>query len=199
MKNLLPLLLSVLLITSCSKKSDPEPSVIIDSPTLGLKYDQQHQFALKKGSEDIFASTFAWKSSNEKVGKIDANGRFTARKIGETTITGTSNGKNVESKVTISPLKTFVTEPILEFGSTIANVKSKEKRKLVQETDDLLVYEGENSKVKLISYYKQNGKITTALLIFENITTTVMDVTTYFKERFPQPWFSWWQCCPLER
>jgi hypothetical protein len=181
MKIIYALAISIFVFTSC-KKADPEPTFIsMTDPILDVKYDQKNQYGwiAKEGLPTI------WKSSDEKVGTISADGRFSARKVGQTTVTLTIDGQTKESKVTVSPYMTFIIEPLVEFGSTIANVKSKEKRKLLQETDDLLVYEGENSKVKLISYYKQNGKITSALLLFENVTNTVMDVTTFFKERYP--------------
>ncbi len=47
----LPLLF--LIVTACSKKSDPEPDVTLDSPTLDLKYNATHQFALTKGARRL--------------------------------------------------------------------------------------------------------------------------------------------------
>jgi hypothetical protein len=185
MKNLLPLLLSVLIFTSCSKK-DPEPEIIIDAPTLDLKYDQQHQYALKKGSDDIFASTFTWKSSDDKVGTIDANGRFSARKIGVTIISGTESGTSVESKVTVSPRVTLFTEPVIEFGATKADIKSKEKRKLLQETDEGLAYEGQSgTQTRGVVYLFPGGKMSGAIMLFDNATSTATISSTFIKERYP--------------
>jgi hypothetical protein len=189
MKKLLLALISIAVLFACSKSKDkdPEPIVSIDAPTIELKYDKDHQFALKKGNEDIFASTFTWASSNEKVGKVDANGKFTARKIGEATVTGTgSNGAKVESKVTISPYVTIFVEPILEFGATMAAIKSKEKRKLLQETAEALAYEGAaGTQTRGVIYIFEKGKLQSAGILFDNSTATVQTSATFIKERYP--------------
>ena len=186
MKNLFPFLIAVISLASCSKK-DPEPGLIIDSPTIDLNYDKNHQFVLKKGTEDVFASTLKWRSSDEKVGTVDANGLFKGRKIGETTISGTAdNGGIVESKVTIKPYVTIFTEPVTDFGSTIASVKSKEKRKMIGETADGMAFEGSlGSQTRAVMYLFTNGKLTSSLILFENSTSTVTTSSTFIKERYP--------------
>jgi len=189
MKKLFLTLASISILLACSKNKDkdPEPTVSIDAPTIELKYDKDHQFTLKKGTEDIFASTFTWLSSNEKVGKVDANGKFTARKIGEATVTGTGpNGAKVESKVTVSPYVTIFVEPILEFGATTATIKSKEKRKLLQETADALAYEGAaGTQTRGVIYIFEKGKLQSAGILFDNSTATVQTSATFIKERYP--------------
>ncbi|MET7253725.1 Ig-like domain-containing protein [Dyadobacter fermentans] len=189
MKKLLLTLISTSILFACSKgkDKDPEPTISIDAQTIELKYDKDHQFALKKGNEDIFASTFTWVSSNEKVGKVDANGKFTARKIGEATVSGTgANGVKVESKVTISPYITIFTEPILEFGATMATIKSKEKRKLLKETTDGLAYEGAaGTQMRGVIYIFDKGKLQSAGILFDNTTATVQASATFIKERYP--------------
>ncbi|WP_159468018.1 Ig-like domain-containing protein [Dyadobacter sp. 3J3] len=188
MKHLLLLSVCALLFTGCSKSEDktPEPETIIDSPTIELKYDSQHQYALKKGSADVFPSTFNWISSNEKVGKVDANGLFKARKIGETTITGTAYGKNVESKVTITPYVTLFTEPYIEFGALKETIKSKEKRKLLTETATGLLYEGSSiTQTRAVLYVFTNQRLASAGILFENATSTVALSSTFLKERYP--------------
>ncbi len=108
------------------KKDDPTPVTISDTQ-VALKYDQEHQFTLMRGTETVPPSEFSWKSSDEKVGTIDASGKFKGKRIGETTISGTSSGgESVSSQVTISPYSTLTKEPVLEFGTNRDNI---EKRK----------------------------------------------------------------------
>jgi len=187
MKKLILFAFSTLLLASCSKK-DAEPQVSIDAKTLELKYDKTHQFVLTKGSEAVTASTFTWKSSDEKVGTIDANGNFKGRKIGETKITGTSTTSGaVESSIKITPYTTFITEPVIQFGVDAATIKGKEKRKLsTKSTDNVLLYDGENSNITYVAYFLENGKVAAAFIIFASTATTLLtESVTFFKERYP--------------
>ena len=182
---LLPL---VLLIFSCSKDKEdsPEPTTFIDSATLELKYDKQHQFVVTKGTEVLDASTIKWNSSDTLVGKVDTKGNFKGRKIGTTTITGTINGKTVESKITITPYSSSFKEPYLGFGADISTVKSNETRKFIAELTSSLSFEGDNSKIRAVLYLLDTSKkMTSAGIFFENSSAMVTDVTTFYKERYP--------------
>ena len=188
MKRIAFLVFLTSMLASCSKK-DPEPQVAIDANTLELKYDKTHQFVLSKGAEPVVASTFTWKSSDEKVGTVDASGNFKGRKIGETKVTGTSTTMGtVESTIKISPYSTLFAEPIIQFGTDVATIKGKEKRKLsVNQTADILLYDGENANIKFVAYYVKNGKIESAFVLFSNPTTPVLtESATFFKERYPK-------------
>jgi len=184
MKNIL-FLLPVLLFVSCSK-DDPEPATTIDSATVELKYDKEHQYVLMKGTEKVDASTYTWKSSDTLVGKVDKTGKFIARKIGETTVTGTLAGKNVESKVTVTPYITSFKEPFQEFGATTAVVKTKETRKLLAETADYLAYEGESAKITSVQYELVTGKMTYAVIFFQTTQAIANEVITFYLERYPR-------------
>lgn len=184
MKNIL-FLLPVLLFVSCSK-DDPEPATTIDSATVELKYDKEHQYVLMKGTEKVDASTYTWKSSDTLVGKVDKTGKFIARKIGETTVTGTLAGKNVESKVTVTPYITSFKEPFQEFGATAGVVKTKETRKLLSETATILSYQGDNAKILSVRYLLDTGKMTAAAIIFGGSQAMADEVVTFYSERYPR-------------
>lgn len=177
--------LPLLLFIACSK-SDPEPAVTIDSSTLDLKYDGEHQFKLTKGTDEITTTSYAWKSSDEKVGTIGVNGLFEARKIGKTTIVATAtDGKSVQSEVTISPYTTFLTEPIKDFYANKESIKSLEKRKLYYESTDGLIFEGDNSNVEYVGYTFKNGRVNSGIVIFNSTTGIVDLIGTFLSERYP--------------
>ncbi len=187
MKKLILFATAMMALVSCSKK-DPEPEVSIDSRTVELKYDKTHQFVLSKGAEPVTASTFTWKSSDEKVGTVDGNGNFKGRKIGETKITGTSTTMgNVESTITIVPYTKFLTEPVVQWGADMATVKSKEKRKLSASltTADWLVYEPDNASLQYVIYIFEAGKLISSVVIFTSTNAVVDESVTFFKERYP--------------
>lgn len=179
----LPLLF--LIVTACSKKSDPEPDVTLDSPTIDLKYNATHQFALSKGTTVVAPSTYSWKSSDTLVGKVSKDGNFTARKIGETTITATADGKTLQSKITVSPTSTLAAEPVTDWGATIAQIKTKEKRVLLSETTDNIFFKGENTKIAASGYVLENGKLTSSALLLTTTQAIANEALTFYQERYP--------------
>ncbi|MBE9461846.1 Ig-like domain-containing protein [Dyadobacter subterraneus] len=185
MKKIYFLPLLFLVVTACSKKSDPEPDVTMDSPTLVLKYTDTHQFALSKGTTVVTPSTYTWKSSDTLVGKISKDGNFTARKIGKTTITATGDGKTLQSKITISPTSTLAAEPVTDWGATNTQIKAKEKRTLLSETAESIFFQGENAKISASGYVLQNGKLTSSALLLTTTQAVATEAVTFYQERYP--------------
>lgn len=179
------LLLFILIAASCSKKSDLQPDVTIDTATIELKYDGQHQFVLTKGTTAVTASTFTWMSSDTTVGSISKDGNFKARKIGETKITAKGDGKTIEAKVTVSPTSTLTTEPVTDWGAAKTQIKAKEKRALDTETDSTLIYTGENTKVSYAAYLVGGSKLSTSALLLTSTQAVASEAITFFRERYP--------------
>jgi hypothetical protein len=185
MKKIYLLPLMFVILTACSKKDDPEPDVILDSPTLDLKYDGTHQFALNKGTTAITPSTYTWTSSDTLVGKVSKDGNFTARKIGETTITATGDGKTLQSKITITPTSTLAAEPVTDWGATSTQIKAKEKRVLLSESAETIFFTGENSKITASGYILTAGKLTSSALLLTTTQAVATEAITFFMERYP--------------
>ncbi len=186
MKHLFLIVSLLWVFTSCSKK-DEAPAVSIDQPQLQIHFDEEHQFALTQGNNTLDASQYKWTSSNETVGTVDAAGNFTGNRIGETTVTGTSaDGKNrVESKVTITPyVASFVKEPVLDFGNSIATVKSKETRQLARDSTTVLEYRGENAKLRGVGYIFDKSALVVSILLLANTEAVANEAVTYYAERY---------------
>jgi len=186
MKHLIPYFLIVLTLLGCK---DPVPATRIDSPVIDLKYDNLHQFIIKKGKDEIAPSKFQWTSSDEKVGTVDSNGLFKARKIGQTKIRAMADGKTFESNVTISPYNTFVIEPILEFGLDEAAIRTKEIREFLTKSGNWVYFESASPSVRRVAYYFENDKSVHSLLLFqytlENYASNIAMFGTYYNERYP--------------
>ena len=185
MKKIYALPLLLLLLTACSKKSDPEPDVTLDSPTLEMKYDGKHQFALSQGTTVITPSTYTWKSSDTLVGKISKDGNFTARKIGETTITATAAGKTLQSKITITPTSTLAAEPLTDWGASNTEIKAREKRVFLSETADNILFTGENAKIRGSAYILESGKLVSSALLLTPTQAVADEALTFYRERYP--------------
>lgn len=186
MKHLFFIVSLLWVFTSCSKK-DEAPAVAINQPQLQVHFDEEHQFALTQGNNTLDASQYKWTSSDETVGTVDAAGKFSGNRIGETTITGTSaDGKNrVESKVTVIPyVASFVKEPVLDFGNSKATVKSKETRTLMNENDNSLEYQAENTKLRGVGYIFQNAALIGSVLFLTQTNEVAQEAARYYAERY---------------
>ncbi len=183
MKHFMLLIALVWVSMACSKKE--EPPVNIDATTLELNYDEEHQFSLSRGGSAVNASEYTWASSNENVGEVDGQGKFTASSIGETTVTATAKngGGTLESKVTVVPYYSFGTEPSFSLGGSKTVVKNYEKRTLVAETDTTLDYRGENNNITGIRYFFERGAYIEGDLFYTS-SVTLAQAQTYYYERY---------------
>lgn len=182
---LLTLITFSVVLCACSKKSD-KPAYTIDQAKISLNYDKTHQFEVKQGSNIIAGSSLTWTSSDQAIGTVSAHGFFTANKIGTTTITATNASGSASAEVIINPYSTLCKEPVLEFGATFANIKSKESRGLLEEVSAGLVYAGENTKIRAIMYlFDDNRKMTSAaILLANNPPAVIAEAGTFFSERY---------------
>lgn len=188
MRKLYLFLFLAALSVSCSKDKEAEPAIVLSDSDLKLHYDDTHQFALTKGTEAVSATTFKWTSSDTIVGKVDQNGKFTGRRIGQTTIKAAStDGKTtLQSKVTIDPYSTLCVEPVTDFKANQAAVKAKEKRTVLQEDTATIVYKPENAKLRGVAYgFRKNALIQSAL-IFTESKAVLDEAALFLAERYEE-------------
>ena len=187
MKSILYSVFALSVFVSCSKKSDPEPPITIDTQSIDLKYDKDHQFTLKKGNDAVDASTFEWKINDSKVATISTSGLLNARKVGESSLIATSkDGKTtLESKIIISPYSTLFKEPIVEWGTAAAFIKSSEKRSVFNESATGVIFSGENTSIRYVMYLLENGRLKSAAVLFTPTTAIATEAVTFLKERYP--------------
>ncbi|WP_083256979.1 Ig-like domain-containing protein [Arcticibacter eurypsychrophilus] len=183
MKNLYLLLLLMILFVSCNK-DDLKPTTVIDKTIVELKYDGQHQFIITQGSESIDASSLIWTSSDETVGTVSSLGLFVANRIGTTTIKAKGTGINVTSEIFITPYNTIYKEPVLDFGETLAYIKSKESRTLNNEASDGLLYSGENSKVRNVMYLFEGSLLKSSIVLLANTDAVSTESVSFLMERY---------------
>lgn len=170
-----------LILWACGENVTPYE---IDKSELELYYNQTHQFEVSQANVRQNATNFSWNSSDVSVGTVDASGLFKGKKIGTTTITGSSGKSRITAEVTIKPYITLCKEPVLEFGLTSAAIKSKESRTLVDEDGDGLHFKGENANVRAIIYTMKNGKMDNAAILLKNDNALISSATTFLKERY---------------
>ncbi|WP_373513375.1 Ig-like domain-containing protein [Persicitalea sp.] len=85
MNKISPLFLILVLFSGCKEKA-PDLPIIINSPTAAIHYDETYQFVVKQGDKELSTQGYNWKSFDPRIGTIDANGLFSAKRIGKAKI-----------------------------------------------------------------------------------------------------------------
>ena len=145
---LLPLL-AALFFVGCS--DDEEGGISLNESAITLYSDDTAHLEANDNVD--------WLSESEFVASVDANGLVTGNHVGTTNIIA-SNGSGT-SKCTVEVIPRFNTfeEPVVDFGATKEEVKSKESRTMLSEIDDALIYMGENSALNMVIYMFENGRL----------------------------------------
>ena len=173
------------IVTGCSRSEALKPEVEGFSllPKVGsLHYDQTLQFSIRKGGNPFPASNFNWKVADENIAGINKEGLLTAKTIGETHITATNGAETLKVAVAVVPYHTFIKAPVLGFGNSKAHIKNLESRKLISETKDFLIYEGENDDVKRVTYFFDEDALHTVAVSTPAAVKTKLEV--YARERY---------------
>lgn len=176
MRKILLLIATVVVMGACSK--DETPSLKINKSEVKLKYDDEFTFSIEN------ASSVEWSSSDEFVGTIADDGKFKASHIGETTVTGNVEGTSVTAKVIIEPYITDITEPSISFGENVKSIKEFEKRTLIEETTDILLFKGEGNKENEVVYLFDDNKMKSSVLSFKVYSNLSEDLAKFYSERY---------------
>lgn len=176
MKNPLLILcisLSTLLI-SCGK-NDNLP-LTINQTEVTLRYDGTFDFSIRNVSD------VEWSSSDEFVGVVGSDGKFEARHIGKTTITGKALGEFVTAQVVVEPIVVEVVEPYIEFGKALPDVKDFEKRQLLHEASNVLVYTEASDYTLGARYIFEDNLLTSARLVWND--ARIEEAKIFYAERY---------------
>lgn len=170
--------MATVLVSSCSSDDDGEESLSINKSQLEMYADNE---AL------LTATTSAqWSSDNDFVAEVDQEGKVTANHVGETTITASNGNKRAYCKVSVVPQYTLYADPVLDFGCSMSDVKSKEKRTLAGSGTNYIGYKGDNDNVTGIIYNFNNGKLNGVIVMIKhNYNSAMADrMVNFLRERY---------------
>lgn len=169
---LLPILTALFTFSGCS--DDEEGGISLNESEITLYSDDTEQLEANDNVD--------WMSESEFVASVDANGLVTGNHVGTTNIIA-SNGSGT-SKCTVEIIPRFNTfeEPVLDFGATKEEVKSKESRTILSETEEGLVYIGENNALDMVAYLFENGRLRSAGAAVSFAYTS--ELTSFLIERY---------------
>lgn len=161
MKKMLSLMLAASLFCLASCKEEVETPEIKVPASLEMKVGESYD--LKVTSE--------WVSTNEYVASVTPAGVITANVQGEANIL--SNSSDLSCKVTVIPSYTLYAEPLMEWGITVDNLKSK-KGTPESEEDGILTYMVESNVIFSEMYMFEEEVLTASAVILNSEFTDEM-------------------------
>jgi hypothetical protein len=189
----------MLVVSSCTKNEElpgkDDLTFKIGRENVTLKFRESYQFELFQGKTQLGTEIYNWTSSNEKVGKVDYQGKFTAERIGTTTIRAVGRasapsgvGTTVEATVVVVPTSNYLTEPFFNINDTWEITKQKEKRKFGIQMASGFAFEGGNPDIRSVMYFfgeaGTDRKMVGATVLFSNIGSPDGFAETYIMERY---------------
>lgn len=177
MKNKILVIALILLALSSCKKDDPGPSYSLDKKELVLVSKGTSQLSVTGATTEVFTYT----SKNDLIAAVSTSGLITGKRVGETMIRVSLGTYKDSCKVAVSPLYNTFAEPITSFGLSKAEVKAKEKRTLIAETDAALLYSG-SIQEKQVMYTFTDGKLKYSVVILSSAYSSA--IGSYMAERY---------------
>ena len=167
------------LSTSCviNVGATPAESISLNLTEASLKVDETTTLTATVLPENATNKSVTWKSSNEAVATVDANGKVTAVAVGEATITvTTTDGSNKSATCKITVAKTLAESVTLD--KTSATLKATETLTLkatiapATTTNKSVTWKSSNEAVATVD---ANGKVTAVAVGETTITATTTD------------------------
>ncbi len=184
-KFIVNLILIFTFLSGCKK--DGLKSIRLSRDEISMHYNESFQLDVIYSPDDLDVSPLLkWRSENMKIATVNNYGLVQGEKIGKTTISVQTADKNfsADCKVEIIPISNLFNIPVVELGQTKAYVKSNENRVLLTEIETVIAYEGENSKVRMIMYLFEGGKLTSTYVLLQNSLDVVNEIRIYLEERY---------------
>jgi hypothetical protein len=178
MKNqLLVTVLLLLTLFSCKKEDQAPPVLSLKSSSIDLHSGDTNQIVVD-GSK---SGKFNYSSDNVLIADVDKKGLITANRVGETTIKVDGEGFAGECKLTVIPRYNMYQEPVTLYGISKEELKAKERRTLLHETNDGLVYAGGTLEDQVM-YYFEEGKLVFCCIVLSHSLTN--ELAKYMTERY---------------
>lgn len=141
-----------LLFTGCSKDDkDGGANLSLNETNISLHHEQTKQL---KASDAV-----TWSSESNFVATVNASGLVEGNHVGKTHIVATKNSDNVKCVVEVTPMYSTFTEPLFDFGASVDQIKSKEKRSFQYAKDNGILFKGGKSSEVAVMYLFENSKM----------------------------------------
>ncbi|MBP5506050.1 MAG: Ig-like domain-containing protein [Bacteroidales bacterium] len=153
------------LVANCQVTVDklivPVESVSLNKTDLNLTEGESFDLVATVNPEIATDKTVSWKSSNDKVAEVDANGKVTAKQAGEAFITAKAGEKSAVCKVTVAKL--VIPVESVSLNKTVLDLTEGDTFDLVatiapdNATDKSVTWDTSNKEIAIVDV---NGKVT---------------------------------------
>ncbi|WP_418671313.1 Ig-like domain-containing protein [Barnesiella intestinihominis] len=147
-------MLPMLVFTACS--DDDENSLSLDKSGISLYFKDEIKLT---ASDNV-----TWSSEDDFVAGVSSSGVVEGRHVGKTFIVASNGAETVKCAVEVKPKYNTFVEPVLDFGSSKADIKVKEKRELRTDNATSLVYMDNKDGVGVV-YTFEDGKMKSCGLV----------------------------------
>lgn len=158
MKKAVYMVMLVLVLASCSKDDGLDGG--LNGQEITLKRGEVFAFEVK-GANDV-----VWSVTDPFHATVNDNGQVQALRIGKTEVIADADGELFKATISVVPI-VDLQEPYLRFGASKEQVKDAEKRVLMEQNEDVIVYEVNASFTNALGYIFEEDKLTSAIFQLE--------------------------------
>ncbi len=187
----LTLIVGLVLVGSCKKEELPilVNSVILNKTEITIKENETASLMATVQPDNATNKEVIWKSNDKTIATVDKNGKVTAIKAGETTITVTAGEKTATCKVTVKAK--FIALIGINLNKTEVTIKEDETVNLIptiqpeNATNKEVIWKSSDETIATVN---SNGKVTAIKVGTADITATTGKKTATCKVRVKSPY-----------
>jgi hypothetical protein len=175
----------ILLLSGCQK--DELKSIRLSRDKISMHYNETCQLDVIYTPEDLdIPPLLKWNSEDTAIATVNNNGLVKGKKIGNTSITVHTDDEKFSAycEVEIIPISNLFMIPVVELGQSKAYVKANETRVLLTEIETAIAYQGENSRIRMIMYIFEDGKLISTYVLLQNSLEVVNEMRIFLEERY---------------
>ena len=179
MKKYIGILAMALMLVMVGCGSDDETALSFASESVEVNYNESLSLPVSGGE------TVVYTSSDETIATVDSKGNVKGLLVGEVIITATSGGESATCKVVVKPTLSTYAEPYVKYACKPSDIKAKETRTLSSETVSEIIYAGENTNVKTVTYSMDSATGMFGATVVLESSAGFDTVKSFLTERYP--------------
>lgn len=188
MKKLIILLFVTFCFFGCEKEDLSVTSIAFDSKSIILDYDETREIYVTTLPIEAPLVEYTVRSNNDDIVTVDTIGviKIKGVKVGEGTVSVLSIDRTLTDTcyITVNATNFLFEEPVVAFGSNKSDIKVKESRILLSETENILIYGDENTSVRGVIYYFENGNLFGSVVLLKEDKYTADQSVDFLKQRY---------------
>lgn len=178
MKKYFGMIALALALLSCGKDDDAT-ALSFASEKVEVDFNQSVKLVVNGGG------AVSYTSENEDIATVDAAGKVTGHLVGETVITAKAGDQSAICTVVVKPTLATYVEPFVKYACKPSDIKAKESRTLSSETVSEIIYAGENTNVKTVTYSMDSATGMLGATVVLKSTAGFDTVKSFLTERYP--------------